>query len=68
MKKSTGYTIQYIGVILIVTVMFLDNFVFALSENYVLTCAIISAILIILGMQIVKRKEKLESQNNHQKN
>lgn len=54
MTKEHALILQNIGMILIVTVMLMDHFVFTLQDGFLLVCAIVSAALLIIG--IVSRK------------
>ncbi len=54
MTKEHALILQNIGMILIVTVMLMDHFIFTLQDGFLLACAIISAVLLITG--IVTRK------------
>ena len=56
MSKTQGQQLQAMGCILIVTVMLLDHF-FSIQEGFVLAAAILSAALLIAGIQIVKRAD-----------
>jgi len=55
MTRRTGLYLQNIGMTIIVTVMLLDHYVFALSENYILTCAIISFVLMAIGIRVIAK-------------
>ena len=57
MSKTQGPQLQAMGCILIVTVMLLDHFFFSIQEGFVLAAAILSAALLIAGIQIVKRAD-----------
>ncbi len=54
MTKERALILQNIGMILIVTVMLMDRFVFTLQDGFLLVCAVISAVL--LGTAIVVRR------------
>ena len=44
MSRQRGRQLQGFGCVLIVTVMLIDHFLFTLQDNFVLACAIVSAV------------------------
>ena len=54
--------IPQLGSVLICTVMLADRFLFTLQDGFVLTTAIISAVLLTIGIRVVKRHNE-ENQN-----
>ena len=54
MSKQIALIMQRAGMILIVTVMLLDQFVFQIEEAFLLTCAIISAVLLAVSITRLK--------------
>ena len=53
---------EALGSVLICTVMLADRFLFTLQDSFVLTTAIISAVLLTIGIRVVKRHDE-ENQN-----
>ena len=53
---------EALGSVLICTVMLADRFLFTLQDGFVLTTAIISAVLLTIGIRVVKRHDE-ENQN-----
>ena len=60
MSKQIALAMQRVGMILIVTVMLLDHFVFQIEEGFSLTCAIISAVLLAVSISRLKYIEAKE--------
>lgn len=60
MSKQIALAMQRVGMILIVTVMLLDHFVFQIEEDFILTCAIISAVLLAISISRLKYIEAKE--------
>lgn len=60
MSKQIALAMQRVGMILIVTVMLLDHFVFQIEEDFILTCAIISAVLLAVSISRLKYIEAKE--------
>ena len=60
MSKQIAFAMQRVGMILIVTVMLLDHFVFQIEEGFILTCAIISAVLLAVSISRLKYIEVKE--------
>ena len=54
MSRQRGRQLQGFGCVLIVTVMLIDHFLFTLQDNFVLACAIVSAVALIVGIRVVK--------------
>lgn len=73
MKKLTkpqALTLQRLGMILIVTVMLTDRFLFPLKEGFLLTSAVISAaalILSITSLKLIQVKEEAGKQEKYHK-
>lgn len=65
MSKTQGQQLQAIGCILITTVMLLDHFFFSIQDGFLLTAACLSAVLLIIGIQIVKRADARAEQAAH---
>lgn len=63
MSRTQGQHLQAMGCILIVTVMLLDRFVFSIQDGFILAAACLSAVLLIAGIQIVKRADAREDAN-----
>ena len=63
MTKEQGQHLQWVGCILIVTVMLLDRFVFSIQEGFLLAAACLAAALLIAGIRIVKRAEAQQEQH-----
>ena len=40
--------------------MLIDHFLFTLQDNFVLACAIVSAVALIVGIRVVKRADDQE--------
>ncbi len=57
MKRQLGIDLQRAGMLIIVIVMILDRFVFSIHTKFILFCAVLSATLLIWGIQIIKREE-----------
>ncbi|WP_191378651.1 hypothetical protein [Flavonifractor sp.] len=60
MSRQRGRQLQGFGCVLIVTVMLIDHFLFTLQDNFVLACAIVSAVALIVGIRVVKRADDQE--------
>lgn len=60
MSKQIALIMQRAGMILIVTVMLLDQFFFQIEEAFLLTCAIISAVLLAVSITRLKSIEVKE--------
>lgn len=54
MSKQIVLVLQRVGMMIIVTVMLLDHFVFRISEEFILTIAIVSAILLTVSINVLK--------------
>ena len=56
--------LEAFGSILIRTVMLADRFLFSIQDGFILTCAVISAVALTIGIRTVKRadEEALEAQ------
>lgn len=60
MSKQIALTMQRAGMVLIVTVMLINQFVFQIEEGFLLTCAIISAVLLAVSITRLKYIEVKE--------
>lgn len=58
MSRQRGLQFEAFGCILIVTVMLIDRFLFALQDNFVLACAVVSAVALIIGIRAVKQADE----------
>lgn len=54
MTKQIALTMQRVGMILIVTVMLIDHFVFQIEEGFILTSAILAAIFLAVSINRLK--------------
>lgn len=54
MKRALGMRLKGIGCVLIITVMLTDRFLFTIQDSFILTMAILSAIMLIVGIFIVR--------------
>ena len=61
-SRRLGIQLEALGSVLICTVMLADRFLFTLQDGFVLTTAIISAVLLTIGIRVVKRHDE-ENQN-----
>lgn len=57
MSRQRGLQFEAFGCILIVTVMLIDRFLFTLQDGFLLACAVISAITLIIGIRVVKKAD-----------
>ena len=62
MSRQRGRQLQGFGCVLIVTVMLIDHFLFTLQDGFLLTCAILSAAALIVGIRVVKRADDREAE------
>ena len=62
LSRRRGLPLEALGSVLICTVMLADRFLFTLQDGFVLTTAIISAVLLTIGIRVVKRHDE-ENQN-----
>ena len=62
LSRRRGLQLEALGSVLICTVMLADRFLFTLQDSFVLTTAIISAVLLTIGIHVVKRHDE-ENQN-----
>lgn len=62
LSRRRGLQLEALGSVLICTVMLADRFLFTLQDGFVLTTAIISAVLLTIGIRVVKRHDE-ENQN-----
>ena len=62
LSRRRGLQLEALGSVLICTVMLADRFLFTLQDGFVLTIAIISAVLLTIGIRVVKRHDE-ENQN-----
>jgi hypothetical protein len=57
MTRQQGVNIQTAGMLIIVSVMLLDKFIFSIQEEFILVCAIISVVLMAVGIRAVKKAD-----------
>ena len=57
LSRRRGLQLEALGSVLICTVMLADRFLFTLQDGFVLTTAIISAVLLTIGIRVVKRAD-----------
>ena len=57
LSRRRGLQLEALGSVLICTVMLADRFLFTLQDGFVLTIAIISAVLLTIGIRVVKRAD-----------
>ena len=64
LSRRRGLQLEAFGSILIITVMLADRFLFSIQDGFILTCAVISAVALTIGIRTVKRadEEALEAQ------
>ncbi len=62
LSRRRGLQLEALGSVLICTVMLADRFLFTLQDGFVLTTAIISAVLLTIGIHVVERHDE-ENQN-----
>ena len=62
LSRRRGLQLEAFGSILIVTVMMADRFLFPIQDGFILTCAVISAAALILGIRTVKRADEASVQ------
>lgn len=58
LSRRRGLQLEALGSVLICTVMLADQFLFTLQDGFVLTTAIISAVLLTIGIRVVKRHDE----------
>lgn len=58
LSRRRGLQLEALGSVLICTVMLVDRFLFTLQDGFVLTTAIISAVLLTIGIRVVKRHDE----------
>ena len=58
LSRRRGLQLEALGSVLICTVMLADRFLFTLQDSFVLTTAIISAVLLTIGIRVVKRHDE----------
>lgn len=58
MSKKQALILQNIGMVLIVGIMTIDHFLFAVQEEMILVCAILSALLLIMAIYVRKKHEQ----------
>lgn len=58
LSRRRGLQLEALGSVLICTVMLTDRFLFTLQDCFVLTTAIISAVLLTIGIRVVKRHDE----------
>lgn len=62
MSRQRGLQLEAFGCVLIVTVMLIDHYLFSLQRNFLLGCAILSAIALTVGIRAVKRADERASE------
>lgn len=63
MSRQRGLQFEAFGCILIITVMLIDRYLFGLQDGFILACAVVSAITLIIGIRTVKlADEKAEEE------
>lgn len=62
LSRRRGLQLEALGSVQICTVMLADRFLFTLQDGFVLATAIISAVLLTIGIRVVKRRNE-ENQN-----
>ena len=58
LSRRRGLQLEALGSVLICAVMLADRFLFTLQDGFVLTTAIISAVLLTIGIRVVKRHDE----------
>ena len=58
LSRRRGRQLEALGSVLICKVMLADRFLFTLQDGFVLTIAIISAVLLTIGIRVVKRHDE----------
>ena len=58
LSRRRGLQVEVLVGVLICTVMLADRFLFTLQDGFVLTTAIISAVLLTIGIRVVKRHDE----------
>lgn len=58
LSRRRGLQLEAFGSVLIVTVMLADRFLFSIQDGFILTCAVISAAALILGIWTAKRADE----------
>lgn len=66
LSRRRGLQLEAFGSVLIVTVILADRFLFIIQDGFILTCAVISAVALILGIRTVKRCDE-ETQRHEQR-
>ena len=66
LSRRRGLQLEAFGSVLIVTVMLADRFLFIIQDGFILTCAVISAAALILGIRTVKRADEEARQDQQQ--
>lgn len=66
LSRRRGLQLEAFGSVLIVTVMLADRFLFTIQDGFILTCAVISAAALILGIRTVKRADEEARQDQQQ--
>lgn len=67
MSRGLGVALQNSGMIIIVTVMLIDRFLFQIQDGFIFICACVGTILLGAGILILKKydmKEKFSNENN----
>ena len=57
LSRRRGLQLEAFGSSLIVTVMLIDRFLFSVQDGFILTCALLSAAALIVGIRTVKRAD-----------
>lgn len=58
LSRQRGLQLEAFGSVLIVTVMLADRFLFSIQDGFILACAVISAVTLIIGIRTVKRADE----------
>lgn len=58
LSRRRGLQLEAFGSVLIVTVILADRFLFTIQDGFILTCAVISAVALTVGIRIVKRADE----------
>ncbi len=69
LSRRRGLQLEAFGSILIVTVMLTDRFLFGIQDGFILACAVVSAVALIIGIRTVKRADEEAAQEgaDHEK-
>ena len=58
LSRRRGLQLEAFGCILIITVMLADRLLFTLQDGFLLACAVISAVSLIIGIRVVKHADE----------